>query len=79
MITLLDFGYRPQLADLPDSKPWRIDQAADYGPLNQAARGNTDPARIRRHWPDIQRLFVSIQTGAIPASDALRILAPAAR
>jgi TnpA family transposase len=76
VITLLDFDYRPQLADLPDSKLWRIDQAADYGPLNQAARGNIDLARIRRHWPDIQRLIVSIHTGAIPACDALRILAP---
>jgi hypothetical protein len=35
VITLLDFDYRPQLADLPDSKLWRIDLAADYGPLNQ--------------------------------------------
>ena len=76
VITLLDFDYRPQLADLPDSKLWRIDQAAHYGPLNQAARGNIDLARIRRHWPDIQRLIVSIHTGAIPACDALRILTP---
>jgi TnpA family transposase len=76
LITLLDFDYRPQLADLPDSKLWRIDQAADYGPLNQAARGKIDLARIRRHWPDIQRLIVSIHTGAVPAYDALRILAP---
>jgi TnpA family transposase len=76
VITLLDFDYRPQLADLPDSKLWRIDPAADYGPLNQAARGKIDLARIRRHWPDIQRLIVSIHTGAISAYDALRILAP---
>ena len=76
VITLFDFDYRPQLADLPDSKLWRIDPAADYGPLNQAARGVIDLARIRRHWPDILRLIVSIHTGAIPARDALRILAP---
>jgi TnpA family transposase len=76
VITLLDFDYRPQLADLPDSKLWRIDLTADYGPLNQAARGKLDLTRIRRHWPDIQRLIVSIHTGAISAHDALRILAP---
>ena len=40
--------YRPQLADLPDQKLWRIDAAADYGPLNQAARGKIDVSRIRR-------------------------------
>jgi len=76
VLTLLDFDYRPQLADLPDAKLWRIDQAADYGPLNKAARGKIDLTRIDRHWPDIQRLVVSIHTGAIPAQDALRILAP---
>jgi TnpA family transposase len=76
LITLLDFDYRPQLADLPDSKLWRIDKAADYGPLDKAARGKIALARIRRHWPDIQRLVVSIHNGAIPAQDALRILAP---
>ena len=76
VITLLDFDYRPQLADLPDSKLWRIDLTADYGPLNQAARGKLDLTRIHRHWPDIQRLIVSIHTGAISAHDALRILAP---
>jgi len=52
LITLLDFDYRPQLADLPDAKLWRIDQAANYGPLNKAARGKIDLARIKRHWPD---------------------------
>ena len=76
VLTLLDFDYRPQLADLPDSKLWRIDKAADYGPLNKAARGKINLTRIHRHWPDIQRLIVSIHTGAIPAQDALRILAP---
>jgi len=34
LITLLGFDYRPQLADLPDAKLWRILVGADYGPLN---------------------------------------------
>jgi len=76
LITLLDFDYRPQLADLPDAKLWRIDQTADYGPLNRAARGMIDLGRIKRHWPDIQRVVASIHTGAVPAYDVLRILAP---
>jgi TnpA family transposase len=37
LITLLGFDYRPQLADLPDARLWRIDLAADYGPLDAAA------------------------------------------
>jgi TnpA family transposase len=30
LVTLLGFDYRPQLADLPDAKLWRINPAADY-------------------------------------------------
>src|SRR5947209_17608112 len=67
LITLLGFDYRPQLADLPDAKLWRIAIGADYGPLNAAARGKIDPARIERQWPDILRVGASIHTGAVPA------------
>ena len=42
LLRLLGFDYRPQLADLPDAKLWRIDPGADYGPLNTAARGKID-------------------------------------
>jgi TnpA family transposase len=76
LITLLGFDYRPQLADLPDAKLWRLDPGADYGPLNTAARGKIDPSRIERQWPDILRVVASIHTGAVPAYDILRVLAP---
>ncbi|MDX6721408.1 MAG: hypothetical protein QOJ63_3662 [Solirubrobacteraceae bacterium] len=59
LITLLGFDYRPQLADLPDAKLWRIVIGADYGPLNAAARGKIDLARIERQWPDIVRVVAS--------------------
>lgn len=76
LITLLGFDYRPQLADLPDTKLWRILADADYGPLNAAARGKIDLARIERQWPDILRVVASIHTGALPAYDILKVLAP---
>ncbi len=76
LITLLGFDYRPQLADLPDAKLWRILIGADYGPLNAAARGKIDLGRIQRQWPDIVRVVASIHTGAVPAYDILRVLAP---
>ena len=75
LITLLGFDYRPQLAELPDAKLWRIAIGADYGPLNAAARGKIDLARIERQWPDILRVVASIHTGAVPAYDILRVLA----
>jgi TnpA family transposase len=44
---LLGIEYRPELADMPDQRSWRIDPAADYGPLNTAARGRIDLDRVR--------------------------------
>jgi TnpA family transposase len=72
--SLLDIEYRPELADLPDQRTWRIDKDADYGPLNTAARGRIDLERIRRHWPDILRIVASIYTGQVRAHDVIRML-----
>jgi TnpA family transposase len=74
LLALLGFDYRPQLADLPDAKLWRIDADADYGPLDAAARGRIDLARVRRHWPDILRVVASIHTGEVSAYDVIRVL-----
>jgi TnpA family transposase len=52
LASLLGIEYRPEPADLPDQRTWRIDRDADYGPLNTAARGLIDLDRIRRHWPE---------------------------
>ena len=79
LLRLLGFDYRPQLADLPDAKLWRIDPAADYGPLTAAARGRIDLGRVRQHWGDILRLVASIHTGAVSAHEVIRMLAPAGR
>jgi TnpA family transposase len=38
MLHLFGRQYRPQLANLPDQRLWRIDPAADYSPLDRAAR-----------------------------------------
>ena len=74
LATLLGIEYRPELADLPDQRTWRIDRDADYGPLNTAARGRIDLERIKRHWPDILRVIASIYTGAVRAYDIIRML-----
>jgi TnpA family transposase len=66
LLQLLGFDYRPQLADLPDAKLWRIDRTADYGPLNATARGIVDLDRIRRHWPDMLRIAGSSTPGRSP-------------
>jgi TnpA family transposase len=65
LVHLLGMQYRPALADLPDQKGWRI-QDADYGPLARFARGKIDLA--------ILRVVVSIYTGRIRAYDVMRML-----
>ena len=79
LLRLLGFDYRPQLADLPDAKLWRIDPTSDYGPLTAAARGRIDLGRVRQHWGDILRLVASVHTGGVSAHDVIRMLAPAGR
>ncbi len=74
LLTLLGFDYRPQLADLPDAKLWRIDPTADDGPLGVTARGRIDTTAITPHWPDILRSVASIHTGAVSAHDVLRVV-----
>ncbi len=71
---LLGIEYRPELADMPDQRSWRIDPAADYGPLNTAARGRINLDRVRRHWEDILRVIASIYTGTVRAYDVMRML-----
>ncbi|MGO4612679.1 Tn3 family transposase [Nocardia sp. 2YAB30] len=74
LLKLLGVDYRPELADLPDQKLWRVDQGADYGLLDPAARGKIDLTRVARHWPDILRIVGSVHDGAVAASDVMRML-----
>lgn len=74
LLTLGDWHYAPQLADLPDQRTWRIDRQADYGPLQTAARGVVNLDKIRLHWEDILRIIASIHTGAVNAYDVIRMV-----
>jgi TnpA family transposase len=49
LLKLLGVAYRPELADLPDQKVWRINPSADYGMLDGSAQGRIDLARVRQH------------------------------
>jgi TnpA family transposase len=74
LIHLTGRKYRPQLANLPDQRLWRIDTNADYGPLNQAARGRIDTDKIAAHWEDMCRVAVSIHSCEVSAHDVTRMI-----
>lgn len=74
LLHLLGRQYRPQLANLPDQRLWRIYPSAGYGPLDKAARGRIDLDRIERHWEDMCRIAVSIHTGEVSAHEVTRMI-----
>lgn len=76
LFALLGYQFSPRLADMPDQKFWRADPTADYGPLNALAgdrRHVLDLELIRRNWPDLLRVAGSLATGAMKASELMRI------
>ncbi|MCH6470205.1 Tn3 family transposase [Sinomonas terrae] len=64
---------------------WIVDQAwmtgdgpkaifGDYGPLDKAARGVIDTAKIAAHWDDMCRIAVSIHVGEVSAHEVTRMI-----
>lgn len=71
---LLGYQFSPRPAALPDQRFWRLDRAADYGPLDGLARNRIDARPIITHWEDILRVAGSLSTGTVRASELLRVL-----
>jgi TnpA family transposase len=71
---LLGYQFSPRLADLGESRFWRIDPTADYGVLNGMARHRVRTELIIRHWDDLLRVAGSLKMGAISASELTRSL-----
>lgn len=74
LLTLSGYSYQPAPHQINDSRLWRIDRSADYGPLQGATRRQIDVSQIAVHWEDILRVIGSIHHGAVSAHDALRIV-----
>jgi TnpA family transposase len=53
---------------------WRIDPAADYGPLDKAARGRIDVEKICSYWEDMCRVAVSMNRGEVSAHEVTRMI-----
>ena len=71
---LLDYQFSPRLADAGEAVFWRIDKDADYGVLNDLARGCAKAQRIEQHWDDMLRIAGSLKLGTIHASELIRTL-----
>ena len=71
---LLGYQFSPRLADAGEAVFWRIDKKADYGMLNDLARGSVNTRRIEQHWDDMLRIAGSLKLGTIQASELIRSL-----
>lgn len=57
---LLGYQFSPRLADAGASVLWRMDNDADYGVLNDIARGQSDPQKIVLQWDEMIRAAGSL-------------------
>jgi TnpA family transposase len=71
---LLGYQFSPRLADLGDARLWRMDRAADYGPLDGVARQRVRTGLVRENWDDLLRVAGSLKTGAVGAHEMMRVL-----
>ena len=64
----LGYQFSPRLAEMKDARFWRMDPAADYGPLNGLARHRINTNLIATNWDDILRVAGSLKVGTVHAS-----------
>jgi len=74
LLHLVGRQYRPELANLPDQRLWRVDPNADYGPLDRAARGRINVEKITQHWDDMCRIAVSLHSYVVTAHEVTRMI-----
>jgi TnpA family transposase len=74
---LLGFQFAPRIRDLKDRKLYTIEKPGTYPLLEPLIGEAIDPAAIIGQWPELMRLKVSIEAGAVLPSVILRKLAAA--
>lgn len=71
---LLGYQFSPRLADVGETRFWRMDTAADYGALNGLAHQKVNTRLIQGNWDDLLRVAGSLKQGTISASELVRSL-----
>jgi TnpA family transposase len=71
---MLGLQLSPLLADAGSATLYRVDPAADYGPLQGLIRARVNTGIICDAWDDLLRVAGSLRTGAVKASELFRYL-----
>jgi TnpA family transposase len=74
MFWLLGYRFNPRIADIGDTRYWRLDPSANYSCLNGVARHRICPGIIKQNWEDILRLGGSLKLGTVQATSIMRML-----
>ncbi len=72
LFMLLGYRFSPRLADLGETRFYRINSSANYGPLNAIARYRINTDLIARNWDDLLRVAGSLKLGFVSAHDLMR-------
>ena len=59
---------------MKETRFWRIDPAANYGPLNGLARHRINTRLIATNWDDILRVAGSLKVGTVHVSTLIQAL-----
>jgi TnpA family transposase len=70
----LGYQFSPRIADIGETRFWRIDMEANYGLLNGLARHRVNINLIANNWDDILRVAGSLKVGTVHASTLVRAL-----
>ena len=68
---LLGYRFSPRLADLGETRFYRINASANYGALNSIARHRINTELITRNWDDLLRVAGSLKLGYVSAHDLM--------
>jgi TnpA family transposase len=71
---MLGLQLSPLLADAGSATLYRVDPAADYGPLQGLTRARVNTGIITDAWDDLLRVAGSLRTGTVKASELFRYL-----
>jgi TnpA family transposase len=71
---LLGYQFSPRIADIGGARFWRVDPAADYGPLDRLASHRAKTGMIVENWDDLLRLAGSLKLGLVQAGGLMRTL-----
>ena len=74
LFSLLGYRFTPRLADLADTRVWRFDPQAHYGPLDRLSRHRLDRTLLVGNWDDVLRVVGSLKLGRVRASDLMHLL-----